>query len=245
MKHCMPRYAALVALGCSLVSSALFAEDAPKKPWSNSAEASFLGTNGNTKTTTTGIKNDFSYKWPKYQLDLNAGGLGSSNKDKVTAERYFAGQKLAYNITERFYGFERFHWDKDRFAGIRSRYETTGGLGYKFLNLPSHEWLTEVGSGYIWEERTIHTKNNFASGRAYTKYTYKISESSKFSQDFEYLHDYEDSDNFRMNTESALIASLTNHLALKTSFKWNKVAKPPVGFVKNDTTTAVALVVNY
>ncbi len=216
------------------------------KAWKDTGEFSLVTTNGNSKTTTTSAKNTFSYAFtPRTSLDLIGGGLGSSSKGTVTAEQYNASEKVSHKLTDRLSVYERFGWDKDRFAGIRNRYDASTGLGYKLLDLAADKLDSELGGGYINEERTNAPRNEFAAGRAYTKYQHIFNESTKFSQDFEYLHNFKDSDGYRFNAETALITALSTHLSLKTSFLWKRNGKPTPGVVKDDTTTSIALIVNY
>ena len=50
---------------------------------------------------------------------------------------------------------------------------------------------------------------------------------------------------YRVNTETALTASISTYFALKLSFDWRRVNRPPTGAVKDDTKTSIALVVDY
>ena len=231
-----------------LAALALFAGQAraeDTKPWKNATEASLVSTNGNSKTTTTSAKNTFGYKWSKTGLEVIAGGLGSSNAGKVTAEQYFASEKMTYNFTEKNYLYEKFGWDKNRFAGIRNRWDGSAGLGRLLFDLPKDKLIGELGGGYINEERINAARNDFASGRAYSKYTHLFSETANFTQDAEYLHNFKDSDGYRLNTETALTAALSSHLSLKTSFIWNRVGQPVPGTVRDDTKVMAGLIVNY
>ena len=238
-------FAALAAIG--LLAGSLRAEDAPAKPWKDSGEFSVVSTNGNSKSTTMSTKNTFNYDWSKAGLELVAGGLGSQSRGQTTAEQYNASEKVSVPLTanKRNYVFEKFGWDSNRFAGYRHRYDASGGYGREIFQISSSTLISELGAGYINEERISSPRNDFASGRAYAKYTQILSATAHFSQDAEYLHNFDDYKNYRLNMESAIVASISTHMALKASFKWNRVGKPPVGFGKDDTTTSVALVVNY
>lgn len=233
----------VVAVMAGLLSTAGYTEDA--KPWKNSTEASLVSTNGNSKTTTTSVKNTYGYKWTRTGLEIVGGGLGSSSGNQVTAEQYFANEKVTYNFTEKNYVYEKFGWDKNRFAGIRNRWDGTAGLGRNVLDLAKDKLNAELGGGYINEERINAPRNDFGAGRAYAKYIHLFSDTANFSQDAEYLHNFKDSDGYRLNTETALTAALSAHLSLKTSFVWNRVAKPAPGSLKDDTKVMVGLIVNY
>ncbi len=216
------------------------------KPWKETAEISAVSTNGNSKATTISGKNMFSYKWQRASFETNVGGLGSESNDRTTAEQYFANEKLTWDLIGRNYTFERFAWDKDRFAGINNRYDASIGLGRHFFEEKArNQFMLELGGGYINEERPTPPRNEFGAGRAYAKYEFKISETSLFSQDGEFLHNFKDSDDYRLTTISAIQVAISTHLSLKASYTWKRVGKPPTGFVRDDTITSLALIVNY
>jgi putative salt-induced outer membrane protein YdiY len=221
------------------------ADAIPDKPWKNVTEASLVSTNGNSRTSSTSGKNTFTYGWPNPTLELVAGGLGSKSNGVNTAEQYFASEKVSYKVTDRNYVFEKYQWDKDRFAGIRNRHDMGAGLGRELMKTAKDLIIGELGGGYVSEERINQKTNGFASGRAYGKYTRTISETASFSQDAEYLHNFENGDDFRVKTETSLLAALSAHLSLKVSYVWKHVGVPPAGFGRNDTTTTVGLVATY
>jgi putative salt-induced outer membrane protein len=218
---------------------------ADDKSWKNVTEASVVSSNGNSKASTASGKNTFTYNWSKTSLELIGGGLGSKSRGVNTAEQYYASEKVSYKLSDRNYAFEKYQWDKDRFAGIKSRHDTTVGLGREIIKTPKDLLIGELGGGYVSEERINQRTNGFSAGRAYSKYTRTISETASFSQDAEYLHNFEDGDDFRVKTETSLLAALSAHLSLKVSYVWKHVGVPPAGFHRNDTTTTVGLVATY
>src|SRR5947209_3735532 len=107
----------------------------PGQPWKDTGEVSLLSTTGNSRTTTTSVKNEFAYTWATNTLlDLTIGGTGSSSGSTVTNEQYNAGEKVEQKLTDKVFAFERLQWDKNRFAGIRNRYDFSSGLGRVLLN---------------------------------------------------------------------------------------------------------------
>ncbi len=215
------------------------------KPWKDSAEASLVTTNGNSKTSTTSAKNSFGYQWTKTTLDLVGEALGSSNGGSVTAERYKAGQKVTWTYYGKNYVYQNFSWDKDRFAGIQDRYEVSAGVGRRLIDSAINQWNLEVGPGYVNEQRVDAPRNDFASGRAFSKYVHNFNPTTSFSQTGEFIANAKDVNGFRINTETALVTAISTHLSFKSSFVWRRVNAPPPATVKNDTTTAVALIITY
>lgn len=217
----------------------------PEKPWTNETEFSFVSANGNTKSTSMSGKNKFTYTRSKTTLDLFGGGLGAKSEGSVTAEQYHAGEKVSYKVSDRNYVFEKFQWDKDRFSGIRHRYDTSVGFGRDLVDTPTDKLLAEFGVGWIRENRINSPDEEFSTGRAYSKYERVISPTANFTQDAEYVQNLENRRDIRVKTETALIAALTTNLSLKVSYVWKHVGEPPAAFGRNDTITSVSLIAIY
>lgn len=235
----------IVSLSVLYVIFGVAGSFAADKPWKNATEFSYLSTNGNSRGSTLSGKNTYDYNWSKTSLEVIGGGLGSSSNGQSTAEKYFASEKTTYKVSDRNYLYERGAWDKDRFSGIKNREDMNAGLGREFLKLSKDLLIGEFGAGEIIEERYDTPTNKFGTSRVYSKYTHTISDTASFSQDAEYLYNFKDKEDFRVNTESDLLAVLTKHMSLKLSYVWKYVGKPPLGFGRSDTTTAVALVATY
>jgi putative salt-induced outer membrane protein len=234
--------AVIAALGAALP---LRAGEPPAK-WTDQGEASLASTNGNSQGTTTSVKDLYTYHWSEVtDLELAGGAFGANSHREVTAENYNASEKLSKKLVGKDYAFERFGWDKDRFAGIADRYDGSAGVGRLLLDFPKDKLNFELGGGYVGEQLTDAPHQDYGSGRSYFKYEHDISSTSKFTQAAEYLHDFSYEKAYRINTETAVIAALSTHLSLKASFVWKRNGQPPPGFVKDDTITLVSLVVNY
>lgn len=233
--------ASLLVLACA--SSAAAAE---AKPWKNAAELSFVSANGNSKTQTTSVKDSFVYDLSSVtKAELEAGGLGARSEGRVTAEQYFAQEKVSRKISDRDYLFERYRWDRNVFAGVLHRHDLSVGAGRELWKTPKDLLIGELAPGYVNEERLNDRRKSFASARAYAKYTRDISATAKFTQDAEYTLSLKDARDARLNTETALIAALSTALSVKNSFVWRHDARPPAGKRKDDTILSVALIASF
>jgi len=244
----MKKTLCLLAVGTLLLAaSAVFAEE-PKNDnvWSDQAELSFVSTSGNTKTTSMAGKNLLTYKFtPKAVGSWKIGGLYSKDDGATTAENYATELRFDYLYTERIYNFAMAGWNKDRFSGIDQRYYVGGGVGYKVLVGPKHFLLGEAGLNYTMEDYTDDTNSDFLTGRAFGKYDYAFSKKNRFSQSLEFLYDFSDSAHYKVGSETAVVASLTDILSLKAAYTVRYDHKPvPANLKSTDTMMTVALVVN-
>ena len=181
----------------------------------------------------------------KATLEVIAGGLGTKSEGKTTAEQYNASEKGTWSFKKKDYVFEKIAWDKDRFAGIKDRYDLSTGLGRYLLNRKNHKLNAELGLGHIFEDRIGDKNSDFSSARSYGKYIYTLSDETNFTQEVEYIHNFENKEGYRLKTISGLKHILSDHLSLKISYKLDRVGVPPMGFGKTDTTTSMALIFSY
>jgi len=220
---------------------------AQEEKWSDQAELSFVDTGGNTDVTSLSAKNLLKYKFSdELQAAWKLGALYGQNDGEKNAESYFSNLRLDYLFTEHLYSFINAGWSKDKFAGFDSRYYVGPGTGYKFLAGPKHFLLAEVGLNYVNEQYIDDTDKEYLGGRAFAEYEYAFMDKNKFSQSMEYLHDFDDSENYNVNSETALISALSDYLSLKTSYSVKYDNKPVPSTLKDtDTILSVTLVVNF
>ncbi len=215
------------------------------KKWKDAAELSYVQTSGNSKTSTLSAKNTYNYDWDKAALELIAGGLGTESRNTVTSEQYNASEKVSLKLSGKDYAFEKTAWNKDRFAGIKDRWDFSLGLGRNLIDAANDKLSVEAGGGYIFEDRVAVENKSFGTYRGYAKYQRTLSPTAYASQDMEYLGNLKDSSGYRMNAETALVTSISTHFSLKASYLWKYVNSPSAGYKKTDTTTSVAIIVNY
>ena len=235
-----------IAALLALFASSAMAQQAPEpKKWKDAAELSAVQTAGNSKTSTIAAKNLFNYDWQKAGLELAAGGLGTKSGNTVTAEQYNAAEKVSLKLEGKNYAFEKTTWDKNRFAGIKDRYDMALGLGRLLLDTAEDKLSAEAGGGYIFEDRLKSDNKSFGTYRGYAKYIRTLSPTANASQDLEYQGDFSDRKGYRMNAETALISSISTHFSLKASYLWKYLNTPPPGFKRTDTILSMSVIVNY
>lgn len=233
----------------TIIFSAIFvplawAED---KRIEDAAELSFVQTGGNTDVMTLSGKNTLKYRFSeKWIGQWDIGALYGKTDGIEVAERYYTDLRVDYKFSERIYFYGLGGWLKNKFAGIDQRYYLGPGVGYHFLNGERHFLSAEAGLSYAKEEYTDNTGDDFLEGRAFGKYEFVFNPKTKFSQTLEYLYNFDDSEKFRINSETALTTTLTDIISLKVSYVINYFNKPTPEYLdETDTIFSVALVANF
>jgi putative salt-induced outer membrane protein len=219
----------------------------PAKALSDQAEVSYVQTSGNTKTTTLAAKNLLKYKFTAATTgSWSLGALLGKDQGRTTAESYATELRLDQMLTDRTYLYGLLGWNKNRFAGLDQRYYGGVGAGYKLLVGPSHFLLAEAGLNETKEEYTDNTSKTFLTGRGFAKYEYAFTPKSRFSQSVEYLHNFKDSQRYKVISETALTSALSDILSLKVGYTLRYDNEPiPSTLKKTDALLAAALVANF
>lgn len=211
------------------------------------AELSFVNTSGNTQVTSLSAKNAMTYALTKKLTGTwRLHALYAETDGQRSAESYSTQIRMDYLFTDRLYGAGRGGWEKDQFAGIENRYYTGPLIGYHFLTGPKHRFRAEAGVDYVSEMYTDDTDSDFFDGRAFAAYEWAFAQNTKFTQELEYLVQIDETDNYKINSLSALITTLSNILSLKVGYEIKFDNAPvPDTLEKTDTILAVTLIVNY
>ncbi len=212
--------------------------------WKSSVGFSLVTVSGNTDTQTLSVTGDVSRTDDVSKLEMNLGTVYGKNAGEKTAEYWYGKGKYDSNISEKAYLFGQLNLQGNKLAGYDYRISAYPGVGYNFLE-GKHSLAGEVGPGYMYEKRIEEDELSFVSGRLFGKYSFKLSDSSDFSQDAEYLYDFEDSKNYRINTHTALTSKINSFLSLKLGVTLQYVNAPPPDSENTDIFTSTSLVFTF
>jgi len=179
------RSAAIVSLGAvilgfgSLDSRAEPAEESKKDPrWSNSTELSVVVLEGNSSSSTLGLKNTLRRNWERSRFQFKIDGVrtdkaddrflradpgiawepGSSPPDptlslivpspELDTEIYLVQARYDSKVSERLTWNVGGSWDRNTDAGILSRYILFGGFGHVWWKRDDFKFLSSYGLSF-------------------------------------------------------------------------------------------------
>lgn len=235
--------AALVIVA-GLVSPAL-AEDPPPGPWGGSGELSFVSTSGNTETETLGLALGLSYMPGLWTGEFKIGFLRAETDGELTAEKLTGLVGLRRSISERFDAYSRLAYLKNEFADVGSSWSLEAGGLYKALTGEVHFLDLSVGLGYTTEDRLSEADRDFAMATLGAAYKWRMTATTDLTNDFGFVHDFEDSGNWRLANATGIAAAINSIFSLKASYALAYQNEPSLGFEKRDTVTAVAFVAKF
>jgi hypothetical protein len=261
---------------------------APEKKlgWQDKAELALVFTAGNSKTSTFGFRNLLSRIWTDAELHIDVAGLrtetatitatpvGTSADEFVlredsasalTAENYLARAKYDRTLRPRLFVFGTGGWDRNVFAGIENRYNAAGGVGNIWQDREDFRFRTDYGISVTHQIPTVGSEVTFPGLRLSADVMRKLSASTTLTHLTIAEENLDETDDFRLDSLTAVAVTMTDHLALQVSLKFlfdnlpsfveadlvSPITGLPAGILvpvqadKLDTLFNVALVVNF
>jgi putative salt-induced outer membrane protein len=234
---------ALLVLLATAVSSTIHAEDkVADEGWGGSAELGIVNTTGNTETETISAKAKAETEREKWRHTINFEALNSSDQNVSTAERYFLSGQSSYKIGKKNFFFVLVSYEDDRFSGYDYRVTESIGYGRRVIAEPGLTLDLEIGPGARQSKLDSGASEDELMVRGAAKLAWKISKTSKFSEDFS--TDVGE-DVTITKSVTALSAQVNSSLATKITYTIKNTSDVPAGVEKTDTETAVTLVYSF
>ena len=237
----MKRIAYLIIL-LSLPVMATADEKEDKGLFSGSTEFGYVGTSGNTNTTTLNFKFDGTVSYARMAHQFIANAFFSADSGNTTGERYLLAYRPKWTIDERQYAWGLVRYSDDRFSGYKYQTSQTVGYGYKFLIGPRHYLDGEVGAGARQEEKVTGEYNAGPVGQVNGLYKYKITEKSNFEQNVFVISG---TDNTEVSSFTGLKVSINSSLALSLGLDVKYNSSVPDDKKNTDTKTTANIIYNF
>ena len=224
----------LIAL-CFSAAAMVSAQDAEEvKPFQLQADLGFVNVAGNTEVTSLNAGEKVIYTTAPIVLTQTFTAIYGRTDGQTSASTWKASGRMDYGFAEHLAVFGLVGFEKNRFAGIDRRFEEVVGLALKVLTGPHDILETEAGLSFNQQRTTTAVEDNFIAARAAAMYKHLLGEKAFLQQTAEALPNLEDSEDLRVNTETALVAPLSSSISLKLAYAIRFDNQPEPGFKKTD-----------
>ena len=124
---------------------------------------------------------------------------------------YGLGSKLAI--------YARTGFDRNKFAGIKSRFGEGIGLVAKVLENSTDQFKVEGGFELTQQDNLDGTSDSFSSLRAASTWKHAFSDKAYLFEGLEFLPNLDEGSDYRINSETTIVAPLSSHVAMKASYQ--------------------------
>lgn len=214
----------------------------PEPLWDLKLGLSYVATSGNSDTSTAGASVDFNRRFELWSLTAFASAVSASEASATTAERYVLGARATYPVTGRLSLAGGARGEKDRFAGYDLRGVADAGIEYVFVDDGRLKATGLAGATWTYEDTRYAGSDDWLGALAGARAAWKFSDGADAIGQAIFYPNFSESDDWRLETNLGVQASLTDLLSLKVAWELRYDNEPVPGFTKTDTVTLVSLV---
>jgi hypothetical protein len=212
--------------------------------WSNQMDLSLVVTDGNSQTDTLGFKNKLQRNWTNARYTFRIDAVRSNTADDRIAvlregsateydvvtfekspdvENYFVENRYDRAISERLFWNAGLTWDRNKDAGIISRWIAYAGLGNIWWDREDLKFRTSYGLSYTDREEEDfdpEKEQTFPGVRLNWEYENKWGKITTFENDWIYNYNFSNSTDWNTDIISSIRVDINSRLALRVSLRW-------------------------
>jgi putative salt-induced outer membrane protein YdiY len=220
----------------------------PKEPpplWDLQLGSSFVGTSGNSDTTTLGFDFGAHRRWPGWKIEATAAAVRTTDSGIRTAERYLAAFRGDRKLSTRVDLSAGERAEQDRLAGIDLRSITDVGLKYALVRRSALTVDALTSLAFNHENQILGPDLDHAAAVLQAVGKIVFGPASDSSQRITFYPDLEHGAAYRAEAEVTAQAAMNRRLALKVGYLWRYSNAPAFGFVKSDNTVTASIVLQF
>ncbi|MBA3852934.1 MAG: hypothetical protein C0503_00885 [Gemmatimonas sp.] len=230
----MSRPQLLAPLALLLLAATASAQEATPVVTKITADFGYVQAAGNSQVTTTSVGQKLTQSRGRLGLEQTFNFVYGEQQGTVNTNFLKAGLRGDYKLGNVFSAFATVAYDRNSFAGIERRFEENIGLSWRAIRAPKDSLRIEAGGSVTQQKSTTGVINDFPAGRAAFAYRHLFSEASYFLQTVEAIPNFKDTEDFRVNTESSVVAPISARIGVKVSYVVRFDHLPEPGFQKTD-----------
>lgn len=244
MARLLPIRSLAAAVLLSASAAALGAqEDTTKAVYKFKADFGYVATTGNTDVTTLSVGETWSRSKGRLSIE-QAFSIVRGTQDGVENVDFLgAAVRADYKIDRWFAFFAGAAFDRNVFAGIERRFEEQLGIQWRALGTERDTLRFEGGASITQQFGTDGQQLNFPAARLATRWRHLFSPASYFQQSIELIPNLRDQDDYRVNTESSVVAPISQRIGVKISYviRYDNVPEPTFSTTDRLFTTGIQL----
>lgn len=200
-------------------------------------DVGYVATSGNQSVETLNLGNKLSGKFDDLTLAQTFVRVYGESDGETTTSLTRASLRADKGFrTSRFSAYGLLTYERNTFAGLASR--VTGSSGLTAILIQGEADRVQIEGGLsLNRQRGTGSKgrdSDFLGGRAASTYTHQFTKQTAFVQVVEFLPNFRESDDFRINTETVVTAPITSRIGLKLSYVIRYDGLPQEGFLTTD-----------
>ncbi|WKB51905.1 DUF481 domain-containing protein [Eleftheria terrae] len=214
----------------------------PDGQWRHLFGASASYATGNTKASSFNLAADSVRATDHDKLTLVGRALYGRNQGRTSANRAALGSDYNRDLSDRWFGFGRGEYQRDRPANLAHRWMASSGVGYHLVRNERGFWDISGGLGYT-QDRFVDPVE--LDGRVRSRYgrfeavlteesNFRLSQTTSFKQRLSLLPQLNQPGVWRAEFDSGLAVAMTQRLSLTAGLTYRYNTDPGEGVKRGD-----------
>lgn len=206
-----------ILLAAALCAAApLTAQDTAKKTLT--LDFGLVNATGNSEFTSMNFGEKATWAKGRWGLSQTGKVLFGETNNVRTTESYDFNVRGDRGLSARLSVFVYVAYQRDPFAGLASRWSGGPGVAVGVVRATRDTLSLEGALTEQSERTTAAIDRSFAATRTAAAYKHMFSSNASFTQTLEWLANLETSADYRLNSETALVAPLSSKIGLRLSY---------------------------
>ena len=209
------------------------------------ADLGLISATGNTRLQTLSVGNKLAHTTGRWVLSQLAAYVYGETNTAISANQLRFAGRSDYLFHPRMSAFGGASYERNVFAGFRRRTDEGGGLSWKVFVLARDSLTADLGALLTQESSVIGANRDFPAGRLAGVFKHVFTKAAYFQQLAEYIPDLQSTGEYRLNTESSLVAPLSSHAGIKVGYVIRVNSDPPPSFGTTDRVLTSGIQVSF
>ena len=215
----LPHLAIALSLALGGLASPCSAQEAKKPPATEfTSDVSFVNVSGNTSVTTLNVGERFIRRLVPWEFRQDFGTVYGKTDGTESSNLWRASLRADYGLSARWALYALTAFDRNKFAGIKSRVAEGVGVVARLIATDVDQLNVEGGFQVTQQRNLDGTNDDFNSLRGATSWKHVFPRDAYVFQSAEFLPNLEERKDLLVNSETALVAPLSSHIAMKFSY---------------------------
>ena len=234
-----------IVLACVLSSAVAQAQKAPVRRTSWQADLGYVSATGNTDVTTMSIGDKIVRTVDAWTFTQTGAYIYGRTKGNESANQLRLGVRADASFNGAVGAFVAVAFERNVYAGFRSRYDELLGIQWRAIRGPRDSLTVDGGGVLTQQENTLGVRAQLPAARTAVNYKHAFTSKATVQHVSEVIPDVTSGGHFRLNSETAMVAPLSEHMSLKVRLATRFNSAPPAGFGTTDRVFTAGVQVSY
>lgn len=209
------------------------------------ADVGYVSATGNTDVTTMSAGNKITRTVRAWTFTQTGGYIYGRTKGSESANQLRLGLRADASFNSAVGAFLAAAYERNVYAGFNNRIDYLLGIQWRAVRSKTDSLTVDGGGVITQQEKTNGLREHNPAARTAINYKHLFDGKASLQHLAEVIPDVKAGQQYRYNSETALVAPLSEHMSMKLRYQTRFNSAPPTGFGTTDRIFTAGLQFSY